>query len=107
VGKNNRQNEELTLRKAQKNHFWLHCRHYPGSHVILCTDNPDRASLEYAASLAAWYSKARSSPKVEVVWTRVKNVKKIPGAKPGMVQYTDYRSTLIEPRPGGAGGESP
>lgn len=107
VGKNNRQNEELTLRKAKKNHYWLHCRHYPGSHVILCTDNPDQASLEYAAALAAWHSKARSSPKVEVVWTLVKNVKKIPGAKPGMVQYTDYRSTFIEPHCGGGGAESP
>lgn len=99
VGKNNRQNEELTLRKADKNHYWLHSRHYPGSHVILCTKSPDPAALEFAASLAAWYSKARSSPKVEVVWTQVKNVKKLPGAKPGMVQYADYRSALVTPRP--------
>lgn len=99
VGKNNRQNEVLTLKKADKSHFWLHTRHFPGSHVILCTANPDEETLEYAASLAAWHSKARSSPKVEVVWTQVKNVKKIPGAKPGMVQYSDYRSGLIEPRP--------
>lgn len=107
VGKNNRQNEELTLRKADKNHYWLHSRHYPGSHVILCTDNPDDAALEFAASLAAWYSKARSSPKVEVVWTQVKNVKKIPGAKPGMVQYVDYRSAFVTPRCYGDGVLSP
>lgn len=97
VGKNNRQNERLTLQKADKNHYWLHCRYSPGSHVILCATEPDDSELAYAASLAAWHSKERNSPKVEVVWTQVKNVKKIPGAKPGMVQYTNFRSILIEP----------
>lgn len=97
VGKNNRQNERLTLQKADKNHYWLHCRHSPGSHVILCTNEPDDSELAFAASLAAWHSKERHSPKVEVVWTQVKNVKKIPGAKPGMVQYTNFRSIIIEP----------
>jgi len=98
VGKNNRQNEILTLRKADKSHYWFHARHFPGSHVVLGNADPDKAALEFAAALAAWHCKARSSPKVEVVWTQVKNVKKIPGAKPGMVQYTDYRSALIEPQ---------
>jgi predicted ribosome quality control (RQC) complex YloA/Tae2 family protein len=98
VGKNNRQNEILTLRKADKEHYWLHTRHFPGSHVILCSPNPDDSSLEYAAALAAWHSKARLSPKVEVVWTQVKNVKKIPGGKPGMVNYYEYRSAAIDPR---------
>lgn len=107
VGKNNRQNEHLTLRKADKNHYWLHCRHFPGSHVILCTDSPDDASLEFAAALAAWYSKARFSPKVEIVWTQVKNVKKIPGTKPGMVQYVDYRSAFVKPHRHGGGEGSP
>lgn len=97
VGRNNRQNEILTLRKADKEHIWLHTRHCPGSHVVLCTATPDDSCLEFAAGLAAWFSKAKNSPKVEVVWTQVKNVKKIPGAKPGMVQYTDYRSLFIEP----------
>ncbi|MDD2282308.1 MAG: NFACT family protein [Eubacteriales bacterium] len=99
AGKNNRQNERLTLQKADKNHYWLHCRHSPGSHVILCTNEPEASELAYAASLAAWHSKERTSPKVEVVWTQVKNVKKIPGAKPGMVQYVNYRSIFIEPSP--------
>ena len=98
VGKNNRQNEVLTLRKADKEHYWLHTRHFPGSHVILCSPSPDNSSLEYAASLAAWYSKGKMSPKVEVVWTQVKNVKKIPGAAPGMVNYYEYRSAVIDPR---------
>lgn len=99
VGKNNRQNEALTLRKADKTHYWLHTRHFPGSHVILCNSAPDEADLEFAASLAAWHSKARSETKVEVVWTQVKNVKKIPGAKPGLVQYSQYRSAFFPPRP--------
>ena len=100
VGKNNRQNEWLTLQAADKEHYWLHCRRSPGSHVILCSKAPGEADLAYAAALAAWYSRERSSPKVEVVWTQVKNVKKIPGAKPGQVRYTEYRSLFIPPRSG-------
>lgn len=107
VGKNNRQNEILTLKKADKSHYWLHARHSPGSHVILCTDAPGDADLEFAAAVAAWHSKARNSPKVEVVWTQVKNVKKIPGARPGMVQYSQYKSAFIEPRLPSTGAESP
>jgi len=99
VGRNNRQNERLTLHKADKNHFWFHSRHSPGSHVILCTSNPAESELNYAAGLAAWHSKERASAKVEVVWTQVKNVKKIPRGKPGMVQYTNFQSMLIEPIP--------
>lgn len=99
VGRNNRQNEMLTLHKADKNHFWFHSRHSPGSHVILCTSNPAESELNYAAGLAAWHSKERASAKVEVVWTQVKNVKKIPRGKPGMVQYTNFQSMLIEPIP--------
>ena len=107
VGKNNRQNEILTLKKADKSHYWLHARHSPGSHVILCTDAPGDADLEFAAAVAAWHSKARNSPNVEVVWTQFKNVKKIPGARPGMVQYSQYKSAFIEPRLPSTGAESP
>lgn len=99
VGKNNRQNERLTLQKAEKDHYWFHCRYSPGSHVILCTSNPTESELTFAAGLAAWHSKERESAKVEVVWTQVKNVKKIPRGKPGMVQYTNFQSMLIEPIP--------
>ncbi|MTI95009.1 MAG: fibronectin-binding domain-containing protein [Firmicutes bacterium] len=98
IGKNNRQNDLLTLHVANKNHIWLHVRDYPGSHVILETPDPDQNSLEYAASLAAWHSKARGAAKVEVVYTSVRNVKKIPGGKPGMVNYYNYRSLVIDPR---------
>ena len=100
VGKNNRQNEMLTFQIAAKNHYWFHCRNSPGSHVILGTDNPNDDEIAYAAAIAAWYSNERSAPKVEVVWTLVKNVKKIAGAPPGLVKYTDYRSLFIIPSPG-------
>ena len=97
LGKNNRQNEQLTLRQADKEHVWLHARDYPGSHAVLCTTNPSPEALHYAASVAAWHSKARNSPKVEVVWTKVKHVKKIPGTPPGRVQYTNYQSIVVDP----------
>ena len=96
VGKNNRQNERL-LRGANKDHYWLHCRHSPGSHVILSTAFPDESELTYAAGVAAWHSKERSSPKVEVVVAQVKDVKKIPGTKRGLVRYYNYRSLNVEP----------
>lgn len=98
VGKNNRQNEQLTLRQAEKDHIWLHVRDFPGSHVVLCSPSPSQQSLLFAASVAAWYSRARAGNKVEVVWTQVKHVKKIPGGKPGMVTYTNYKSIIADPR---------
>lgn len=106
VGRNNRQNERLTLHKAEKGHYWFHSRHSPGSHVILCTTNPNESELNYAAGIAAWHSKERASAKVEVVWTQVKNVKKIPRGKPGMVQYTNFHSMFIEPIPHSASAAS-
>lgn len=104
IGKNNRQNDEL-LRTANKEHFWLHCRNSPGGHVILASADPAADDLAYAASLAAWFSDERAAPKVEVAYTRVKYVKKIPGAKPGRVTYTNYRSLFIVPGPPRAGAE--
>ena len=97
--KNNLQNEKLTFKIADKSYYWFHCRNSPDSHVILCNSNPDPAEIKLAASLAAWYSQERASSKVEIVWTQVKNVTKIPGAKPGMVKYTDFHSLFIVPSP--------
>ena len=97
VGKNNRQNEQLTLRQANKEHIWLHVKDYPGSHTVLCTDSPSQESLLFAASAAAWHSKARDNAKVEVVWTKVKHVKKIPGSAPGRVHYSNYQSLIADP----------
>lgn len=97
IGKNNIQNDYLTLKFANKNHLWLHTKNIPGSHVILCSDNPSDIALEEAAILAAYYSKAKSSTKVPVDYTIVKNIKKPNGAKPGMVIYHTNYTLYTEP----------
>jgi predicted ribosome quality control (RQC) complex YloA/Tae2 family protein len=101
VGKNNRQNELLTLRHAKPDHIWLHIRDSAGSHVVITDPSPSDRDLEYAAGLAAWFSRARDNAKAEVVYCPVRNVKKIPGAKPGMVQYVNYYSLTVPPHPPG------
>ena len=97
VGKNNTQNDWLTLRFADKRSFWFHTQKTHGSHVVADCDENDEQTLREAAMLAAWFSKARESSSVPVDYTRVKNVKKPVGAKPGMVIYTDYRTVFITP----------
>lgn len=99
VGRNNIQNDMLTFKVAMKNDIWLHAKNIPGSHTIIKTQNkelPDEV-LEYAASLAALHSKAKNSPKVEIDYTKAVYVKKIHGAKPGMVTYTNFKTVYIEP----------
>ena len=101
VGRNNRQNDQLTLRTAKGSDLWLHTKNIPGSHVIICAEGqpiPDR-TVEQAAILAATYSKAADSRQVPVEYTRAKFVKKPTGAKPGMVIYTDNRTAYVDPDP--------
>ena len=99
VGRNNRQNDRLTTKDADKRDIWIHTQKIHGSHVILCTGGtePDEQSLMEAASLAAYFSQAQSSTKVPVDYTPVKFVKKPAGAKPGMVVYTTYQTMLADP----------
>ena len=99
VGRNNRQNDRLTIKDADKRDIWLHTQKIHGSHVILCTGGaePDEQSLMEAASLAAYFSQAQGSTKVPVDYTPVKFVKKPTGAKPGMVVYTTYQTMLADP----------
>ena len=99
VGRNNRQNDRLTTKDADKRDTWLHTQKIHGSHVILCTGGaePDEQSLMEAASLAAYFSQAQGSTKVPVDYTPVKFVKKPAGAKPGMVVYTTYQTMLADP----------
>lgn len=94
VGKNNAQNERLTHRMAMKRDVWLHAQKIHGSHVVIQTGGgePDEVTLSQAASLAAFYSQSGAGAKVPVDYTLVKNVKKMPGGKPGMVTYTDYKT---------------
>lgn len=99
VGKNNVQNDYLTLKFASPRDIWMHTKEIPGSHVIVKTDG--RAvgadTLHEAAMLAAYYSKAKSSSNVPVDYTERKNVKKPSGAKPGMVIYYTNRTIYITP----------
>lgn len=98
VGKNNRQNDELTLRFASPNDIWMHAKNIPGSHVIVKGANEqDTATMTEAALLAAYYSRARGSENVAVDYTPRKYVKKPAGAKPGMVIYTTNKTAYVTP----------
>ncbi|MDR5658332.1 NFACT RNA binding domain-containing protein [Serpentinicella sp. ANB-PHB4] len=98
VGKNNKQNEEITFKHANKTDIWLHVKDLPGSHVIVQLDERQlsEVALTEAASLAAFYSKARNSSKVAVDYTTRKNVRKQKGGKPGMVFYDHYSTILVD-----------
>ena len=99
VGKNNSQNDRLTLKESDKRDIWLHTQKIHGSHVILKTGGmePDDQSLTEAAMLAAWFSQARESSQVPVDYTPVKVVKKPAGAKPGFVIYNTYNTMYVTP----------
>ncbi|HHU63858.1 MAG TPA: fibronectin/fibrinogen-binding protein [Clostridiales bacterium] len=99
VGKNNKQNDYLTLQLARPQDIWLHVKDIPGSHVILKSENtrPDREVLNVAAMIAAFYSKARHSSNVPVDYTLKKYVKKPKGAKPGMVIYENHKTLYVTP----------
>ena len=99
VGKNNSQNDRLTLKEADKRDIWLHTQKIHGSHVILKTDGgePDERSLNEAAMLAAWFSQGRESGQVPVDYTPVRYVKKPAGAKPGFVIYNTYHTLYVTP----------
>lgn len=97
VGKNNIQNDYLSLKFANKNFLWLHTKNIPGSHVIVCSAEILDKTLEEAAVIAAYYSKAQTSSKVPVDYTKVKNLKKPNGSKPGMVIYHTNYTMYAEP----------
>lgn len=99
VGKNNKQNDYLTTRKAQNNHLWFHTKDIPGSHVVIthpASEIEDQDILE-AAMLAAYHSKAQESESVPVDYTEIKHVHKVSGAKPGFVTYTDQKTVHVTP----------
>ena len=99
VGKNNFQNEELSFKFASGNDWWFHAKGQPGSHVIVKTNGkklPDSV-YEEAAALAAYYSKGRQAPKVEIDYTLKKNLRKPNGSKPGFVVYYTNYSMMAEP----------
>ena len=98
-GRNNKQNDQLTLKDARNYDMWLHTQKIPGSHVVIVADGrtiPDK-SIEEAAIIAAYHSRGRDSAQVPVDYTLIRNVKKPRGAKPGMVIFVDYKTAYVTP----------
>ncbi len=98
-GRNNLQNEDLTFHHSRKSDIWFHTKDYHGSHVVVHDPDPNEDVIRFAAGLAAYYSKGRDSSSVPVNYCPVSQLKKIPGAKPGMVQLGNYRTIYIDPDP--------
>lgn len=100
VGRNNRQNDRLTKGIASREDLWFHAQEIPGSHVVIRNHDrrkiPDQ-TLKEAATLAAYYSKARESTTVPVDFTLIKYVNKAKGAKPGLVFYDNYQTIIVNP----------
>jgi len=103
VGKNNAQNDWLSLHKGKPNDLWLHVKVIPGSHVLIPLEDgeefPDDTTLEEASALAIYYSQARGSSQVAVDYTHVKQLKKPNAAKPGMVIYEQNWTLYLTPKP--------
>lgn len=99
VGKNNYQNDKLTFKTARYNDTWFHTKDIPGSHVVLQNGGtePSEEDILIAASLAAHFSKARSSSKIPVDYTEIRYVKKPSGSKPGFVIFTNQKTLYITP----------
>ena len=99
VGRNNIQNDKLSLKTAMKSDLWFHIQKAPGSHVILSLEGrtPTEKAMEFAAKTAAYYSSGREAGAVEVDYTEVRNLKKPVGSKPGFVIYHVYNSVLVKP----------
>lgn len=99
VGRNNRENDWLTLKKAAGTDIWFHTKDIPGSHAILFLDGgePTEEDLFETAAIAAYHSKGAGSENVPVDYTKVRHVKKPSGAKPGMVIFTHNRTLYVKP----------
>lgn len=100
IGRNNRQNDKLTKGIAAREDLWFHVKDIPGSHVVI--RNHDRqeipdSTIEEAAILAAYYSKAKESQNVPVDYTQIKHVNKQKGSKPGLVYYENYQTVIVNP----------
>ncbi len=100
VGRNNKQNDKLTLKTADKNDIWLHTKNIHGTHAIIVTNGKavDDSIIIEASQITAYYSKARNSSQVPVDYTQVRNVSKPSGAKPGMVIYVKNKTVYVTPR---------
>ena len=99
VGKNNKQNDYLTLKFSHREDLWLHVQGMPGSHVIIKSEGRGvpETTLKEAAILASYFSKGKNSKHVPVDYTQRKNVRKPKNAKTGMVIYDDYKTIIVDP----------
>ncbi|WP_124057371.1 Rqc2 family fibronectin-binding protein [Vaginisenegalia massiliensis] len=97
VGRNNQQNDELSLKLSPRNHWWLHARNIPGAHVIIGSDKPSDQTFTEAAQIAAYFSKFSQSANVPVDTVQVKALHKPNGAKPGFVIYEGQRTLFVTP----------
>ncbi|MCM3713136.1 Rqc2 family fibronectin-binding protein [Halalkalibacter oceani] len=97
VGKNNKQNDYVTNTLGRQDEIWLHTKDIPGSHVLIRSTDPDETTLQEAATVAAYFSKARQSSSVPVDYTRIRHVKKPNGAKPGFVIYEQQTTLFVTP----------
>ncbi|WP_077326078.1 Rqc2 family fibronectin-binding protein [Virgibacillus siamensis] len=97
VGKNNKQNEYVTMKLAHRDDIWLHTKDIPGSHVIIRAKEPSEETLVEAAQLAAYFSKSQQSSSVPVDYTKIRHVKKPNGAKPGFVTYDNQKTLFVTP----------
>lgn len=97
VGKNNKQNEYVTMKLANRDDIWLHTKDIPGSHVIIQSSEPTEKTLLEAALIAAYFSKAQLSASVPVDYTKVRHVRKPNGAKPGFVTYDSQKTLTVNP----------
>jgi predicted ribosome quality control (RQC) complex YloA/Tae2 family protein len=100
-GRNNRQNDELSTKILKNGDYWFHVHHAPGAHVVLKIANanitPTDEDLNYAAAIAAGYSKSRNDNKVEVILAEAKSVHKPKGCKPGLVNVLQYKTLTVKP----------
>jgi len=99
VGRNNRQNDRLTMKQANNNDIWLHTKNIPGSHTIILTEGKkaSETAIYEAAMLAAFHSRGKDSSQVPVDYTEVRSVSKPQGAKPGMVIYVNNKTVYVTP----------
>ena len=97
VGQNNLQNEYLTFKMAHKTHMFFHVQQGPGAHVVVFSDFIDEKLKRFAANIAAYYSSYKMSSTVGVNYTLIKNIKKIPGGKPGKVIINNQKTIYVDP----------
>uniref|UniRef100_UPI000A880E65 NFACT RNA binding domain-containing protein n=1 Tax=Weissella viridescens TaxID=1629 RepID=UPI000A880E65 len=97
VGKNNLQNERLSMKTANKSDIWMHTKDIPGSHVIIHSSEPSEQTLTEGAQLAAYFSKARDSANVPVDYLPVRRLRKPNGLKPGFVIFEGQTTMTVTP----------